>query len=149
MDRHPWKMKHPKSIGDRTTLAVMLALHAQGWTTYVPFGENTRCDLVLDYGKRLSRVQCKTGRLRNGRVMFATCSTYAHHANPKQTQRTYDGEIDEFAVFCPELGSVYLIPIEDVPVSSRATLRVQPTKNDQARRIRWASAYEIARLDLY
>jgi len=142
-------MQHPKAIGDRTTMAIMLALHAQGWTTYVPFGENTRCDLVVDYGRRLSRVQCKTGRLRNGGVMFPTCSTYAHHGNPKQTRRTYEGEVDEFAVFCPELGSVYLIPIDDVPVTSRATLRIERTRNGQSRRIRPAAAYEIARLDLY
>jgi len=47
---------HPKDIGDRTTLAVMLALRNGGFTVSVPFGENTRYDLVVDDGLRLGRV---------------------------------------------------------------------------------------------
>ena len=35
-------MEHPKAKGDRTTLAVMLALHEVGVAFAVPFGENTR-----------------------------------------------------------------------------------------------------------
>ena len=68
-------MEHPKTIGDRTTLAVLLALREVGYSTLVPFGENTRYDLVIDDGEKLYRVQCKTGRLRNGAVKFATCSS--------------------------------------------------------------------------
>ena len=89
---------HPKDIGDRSTLAIILALQEQGCTTYLPFGENTRCDLIVDDGERLSRVRCKTGRLRRGR---------------------------------------------------QATLRVSRPKNAQAKRIRFAAQYEIARIDVY
>jgi hypothetical protein len=77
----------------------MLALQTSGYAVYMPFGENTRTDLIVDYGGRLSRVQCKTGRLRNGVVSFATCSSYAHHPNPKIINRDYEGEVDEFAAF--------------------------------------------------
>jgi len=45
----------------------------------VPFGENTRYDLVVDDGLRLGRVQCKSGQLVSGVVRFKTASTYAHH----------------------------------------------------------------------
>jgi PD-(D/E)XK endonuclease len=43
-------MDHPKAKGDRTTLAVMLALHEVGLPFAIPFGENTRYDLIIDYG---------------------------------------------------------------------------------------------------
>jgi PD-(D/E)XK endonuclease len=46
-------MKHPKDIGDRTQLAVMLALRSLGYAVLTPFGENTRYDLVIDDGSRL------------------------------------------------------------------------------------------------
>jgi PD-(D/E)XK endonuclease len=59
-------MEHPKDIGDRSRLAVMLALRAAGFAVLIPFGENTRYDLVIDDGYSLGRVQCKTGRLFNG-----------------------------------------------------------------------------------
>jgi hypothetical protein len=66
-------VRHPKDVGDRSTLAIMAALQACGYAVLMPFGENTRYDLVIDSGARLSRVQCKTGRLRNGSVIFNTC----------------------------------------------------------------------------
>jgi PD-(D/E)XK endonuclease len=75
-------MEHPKEIGDRSMLAAMLGLKAAGYTLVVPFGENTRYDLVIDDGKALARVQCKTGRLRDGAIVFAVTSTYGHHRNP-------------------------------------------------------------------
>jgi hypothetical protein len=139
-------MEHPKAIGDRSTLAIMLALRETGVAMYVPFGENTRCDLIIDDGVRLSRVQCKTGRLRAGAVRFKTCSDYAHHPNPRSTSRDYQGEIDYFAVYCRETGGVFLVPIEDVPLRRQATLRVDPARNGQTRGIRLAAQYEVARV---
>jgi PD-(D/E)XK endonuclease len=136
-------VEHPKDIGDRTTLAVMLGLQGAGYAVLVPFGENTRYDLVIDDGNALARVQCKTGRLRGGAVRFATCSTYGHHANPAVVRRTYFGQIDYFAVHCPETGGIYLVPIQDVQVRKQAALRVEPTRNSQAKRIRRAANYEI------
>ena len=50
----------------------MHALRLEGYAILVPFGENTRYDLVIDDGRQMRRVQCKTGRLRDGAVVFAT-----------------------------------------------------------------------------
>jgi PD-(D/E)XK nuclease superfamily protein len=136
-------LQHPKDIGDRTTLAVMLALHDAGFAVLVPFGENTRYDLVIDDGVRLARVQCKTGRLRDGAVRFRPCSYYAHHPNPKTTHRHYAGQVEWFGVHCPETDGVYLIPIEDVPNRRSAALRVDPPRNGQRKKIRAAAAYQI------
>lgn len=137
-------MEHPKAIGDRTTLAVMLALHRAGHAILIPFGENCRYDLVIDEGGRFQRVQCKTGRLRAGAVRFAACSSYAHHPNPKLSRRDYVDEIDSFGVYCPETGGVYLVPIADAAVRRQGALRVQPTRNGQSMKIRLAATYEIA-----
>jgi PD-(D/E)XK endonuclease len=119
-------VEHPKAIGDRTTLAVMLALREAGYSIAVPFGENTRYDLLIDDGTVISRVQCKTGRLRNGSVRFATCSSYAHHPNPQTYHRDYVGEVDYFGA-----------------PRQRASLRIDPPRNNQRRRIRFAEDYEV------
>src|SRR3954447_15444538 len=104
-------MEHPKDIGDHTTLAVILALRRAGYAIFMPFGENTRADLVIDDGENLARVQCKTGRLRQGAVRFRVCSTYAHHPHPKVIRRHYLDDVQFFAVHCPETSGVYLVPI--------------------------------------
>jgi PD-(D/E)XK endonuclease len=54
-------MGHPKAIGETSQLAIMLGLDRAGYAFFVPFGGNTRYDLVIDEGDRLARVQCKTG----------------------------------------------------------------------------------------
>jgi hypothetical protein len=137
---------HPKDIGDRSTLAAMLGLKAAGYALLVPFGENTRYDLVIDNGGPMWRVQCKTGRLRNGGITFAVTSCYGHHRNPTTARRTYHGQVDYFAVYCPETAGVYLTPIEDLPAQASARLRVEPARNGQQRRIRYAADYEIAKV---
>jgi hypothetical protein len=126
----------------------MLALHDAGYGLLVPFGENTRYDLVIDGGDGLRRVQCKTGRLRLGSICFNVCSSYAHHPNPKLLRRDYRGEVDCFAVYCPETEGIYLIPIDDLGVGTQGSLRLEAPRNNQRRRIRYASDYELARLSL-
>jgi hypothetical protein len=141
-------MEHPKDIGDRSTLAVLLMLASAGYPVLVPFGENTRYDLVIDEGSRLARVQVKTGRLRLGGVRFAVCSAYGHHRDPANARRSYHGQVDYFAVFCPETCGVYLIPIEDIKVNVHCTLRVTPARNNQHAGVRLAANYEIGRVSV-
>jgi len=142
-------VEHPKDIGDRSALAIAIALQGIGHAVYLPFGENTRADFVIDDGTRLARVQCKTGRLRNGVVQFKTCSSYAHHSNPASVARDYLGQIEYFAVYCPETGGIYLIPIEDIPLKWAGCLRVTEARNGQKLRIRYAKDYEIGRVTVH
>ena len=142
-------MEHPKDIGDRSALAIAIALQGIGHAVYLPFGENTRADFVIDDGTRLARVQCKTGRLRDGVVQFKTCSSYAHHSNPASVARDYLGQIEYFAVYCPETGGIYLIPIEDIPLKWAGCLRVTEARNGQKLRIRYAKDYEIGRVTVH
>jgi PD-(D/E)XK nuclease superfamily protein len=141
-------MRHPKDIGDETTLAVMAALRHADLAVLLPFGENTRYDLVIDDGLSFSRVQCKTGRLRDGAVRFNVCSCYGHHQRPGDSRRGYLGQIEFFGVYCPETTGVYLVPITDVPLKSQAALRVDEPRNNQRRNIRKASDYEIGRISV-
>ena len=132
-------MAHPKTIGDRSTLATMLALHEAGYAVFLPFGENTRSDLVIDDGAGLLRVQCKTGRLRAGAVRFSTCSSYAHHSHPRTHRRDYLGQVDRFAVYCPDTGSVYLVPMKISRRRLRARSGSSPLETDSSAASDWES----------
>ena len=134
---------HPKVVGDKTQLAVMAAMQEAGYGLYVPFGENTRCDLIVERDGQIARLQIKTGRFSRGAVEFNVCSSYAHHPNPKVLKRTYENDVDFFAVYCRATLRVYLIPIEEVPCKRTATLRVQPSRNGQSLGVRPADRYEI------
>jgi hypothetical protein len=142
-------VRHPKDVGDWTTLMVMAVMQEQGIDVYLPFGENTRCDLITYDGRELLRIQCKTGRLRNGCVDFNPCGTYAHHRNPKTVRRNYVSEVDAFAVFCPETSAVYLVPIADIGAQTHVSLRIAPVQNGQRKHVRWAVGYELANVEVY
>ena len=134
---------HPKDIGDRSQLAVILALKEVGYHVLLPMGENTRYDLAIERGGRIHRVQCKTGHYKNGAVTFRTASSYYHHPNPKMPAKHYRGQVDFFGVYCVESGAVYLVPIDALAADNYATLRVDPPRNNQLQRVRWARDYEI------
>jgi PD-(D/E)XK endonuclease len=136
----PKLTSHPVDVGQRTEGAILSALIRHGYSVLVPFGVNQRYDLVLDCDGRLLRAQCKTGRLRDGVVQFSSQSI---QSNTRRTRiRSYAGEVDLFIVHCVENERVYVIPAEDVP-NSCMYLRIDPSRNQQCKRVRWAKDYEL------
>jgi hypothetical protein len=134
-------LRDTKSVGDLSELIVALELARAGYSVSMPLGENRRYDLIIDDGDRLSRVQVKTGRLRNGVILFNTYSSHCHRKGV--ACRPYTDQIDSFGIYCPDVSSVYLVPIADTTPTS-GSLRVQATKNGQGSRVRWAEPYLIA-----
>jgi hypothetical protein len=129
-----------KRKGDISEARVIGALVEAGYLVSIPFGENQRYDLIADDGKQLLRVQVKTGRLRDGVIIYSNCSSHAHRGG---TQRPYFGEVELLAVYCPDTRKVYLLP-ESQLVASQAHLRIHPTKNGMKKGIRWARHFELA-----
>jgi hypothetical protein len=136
----PERSTHPVDVGQRTEAAIVHLFLRRGYQVLVPCGVNQRYDLVLDLGDRFLRVQCKTGRYRDGSVLFNTRSIRSNRRG--NFTRGYDGEIDMFAVYCPELDRFYVVPVE-VAGRSLGMLRVDPAMNNQKRGIRWAADFEL------
>lgn len=120
----------------------MLALREAGYALYLPFGENTRSDLLIEDGNGIARVQCKTGRIRNGAIVFHTTSLSFHHKG-KTNARPYTDDVDYFAVYCPATRGTYLIPIDELDTRWSANLRLEAPRNGQRRGIRLAADYAV------
>ena len=137
--------QHPVAVGDQTTAMVLARLLEVYPQVLIPFGENQRYDLVIEDGDRFIRVQCKTGRLRNGVIRFNACSvTYHHPSNQgtKEYKRDYRGSAELFGVYCRQVGQVYLVPVEEVG-TREGILRIEPTRNAQGKKVRWARDFEL------
>ena len=134
-------MEHPEEIGDRSTLAVIYGLRELGYDLL----DNTRYDLVIENGMWQARIQCKDWATARQSDHLPHRQLLPSSSEPKDPETYYVGEIDFFRV-CPENGAIYLIPITQAPTGAMATLRVNPPRNGQRRRIRYASTFEIARL---
>lgn len=137
-------MPNTHSIGDRTEAIVLAHLLRSYETVLIPFGNGRRYDLVVDDGGRFLRVQCKTGSYRDGTIVFNTASSQYQGGGGRsyRGRRSYRGEVDYFAVYCPPLDRTYLVPVEDVG-ASHGCLRVDAPKNQQQKAIRWANDYEL------
>lgn len=136
----PKVTNHPVDVGLRTEAAILSELVRRGYSILVPWGINHRYDLVVDIGGEFVRIQCKTGRLLEGVVIFPTRSI---RTNTKQIlKRGYVGDAELFLVYCPENERIYAVPVDEAP-GDRMSLRVDPPLNGQALGIRWASDYEL------
>jgi hypothetical protein len=129
--------------GEVCRTQIIAALTLLGKTILLPIGDFQRYDLVIDDNGRFLRVQCKMGRLREGAVVFHTCSVDSRSKEGGCIRKGYAGEVDLFGVYCPELKKCYLVPLED-STATVCTLRVEPPKNGQESGIRWAAKYEIS-----
>lgn len=132
---------HPVDVGERSEAIIFAELIKRGYCVLIPHGTNHRYDLVIDVDGRFLRAQCKTGRLRDGVISFATQSTRANtrgvfHAPYDATQ------IDLFLVYCPDTDRVYAVDVGEVG-SGAGFLRVDPAANGQIKRIRWAADHEL------
>ncbi len=107
-----------------------------------PLSEGARYDLIFDTGERLLRVQCKWAR-RVGDILYVRTYT-CRHSPRGAIYRTYaTSEIDAVAVYSPDTESCYLVPVERIAGRRIISLRLAPTRNNQAARLSWAADYEF------
>jgi hypothetical protein len=135
-------MRNTSLTGEVSRTQVMAALALQGRMVLVPLADYHRYDLAIDEGNRFLRVQCKTGRLIKGAVVFHPWSIDSRSKQGGCVRKGYRGQVNLFGVYCPELKRCYLVPVGDVP-TNECCLRVHPPKNGQKTRLRWAADYEI------
>ncbi len=122
---------------------IAAALIQLGLVVLRPLCEGRRYDLVIDAEQTMLRVQCKWAS-RRGNIVTTRCST-SRHTPAGYRKTTYSAkEIDAVAAYAPELDRCYLLPIAEVEGHPAISLRTAPTRNQQAKRIRWACDYELS-----
>jgi hypothetical protein len=127
-----------KTIGEISEAYIVAELLSNGYVVSKTVGDNQRYDIVVeDVSGRLMRVQCKTGRYKDGFVAFHLCSNSGGLG-----RKDYHGQIDAFATFCVENKRVYLIPIEKCGTSIMH-LRTSYPKSGAVSNVNWASDYII------
>lgn len=125
--------------GDATVAKIVSMLVSAGLRVSLPFGEYPY-DLVVEMKKKMLKVQCKTGRYRDGKVIFKCVSEHGYSNGKVFTD--YKGQIDTFFVYCGTTDKIYSVPIKGA-TRSTVSLRVEPTANQQEKNVRWAKDYEM------
>jgi PD-(D/E)XK endonuclease len=131
-----------KQKGLQAELFVAYLLSRNGFHVLVPFGEDTRYDLVSEKRGVFKRIQVKHVVSKNGALEVQLRST-----NNYQTIHYSPEDVDIIAACSLEDGKVYFIPLGDVINRSTLSLRLVDCKNNQQRGIVKATDYEF-RFDL-
>jgi hypothetical protein len=136
-------MEHdPNRKGNAAELAIAAEAVRLGLEVWHPLTEHGRCDLVLGIGGRLYRVQCKWGR-RRGDVVFVSLTTSRRSRQGYVRTRYTANEVDAIGVYCDELRTCYLIPIEVAEGKAALSLRLAPARNGQRAALNWAEQYRL------
>jgi prevent-host-death family protein len=129
--------------GTMAELAIAAEAAKLGLSVMYPLTQHERYDLVLSVAGCLLRVQCKWGT-RKGDVVFARVGSCYHSPTRGYVKSTYRvAEVDLIAIYCHDLGSCYLLPVELVSGQSRIQLRLSPARNNQRAAINLAAHYEF------
>ena len=127
--------------GDLSKAAIMLCLMKKGYKILDTVGENHRFDLVIyNDDLKFSRIQCKTGKIKNGVIYITTCSVVKNFKTGKYEKRSYSGQIDYFCVYCPDNDKCYMLKSDGINTSLK--LRINPKLKKGVEPF-WAKDYEM------
>lgn len=130
----------PTEKGGMAEMAIANAAVQLGIVVSRPMTEGGRYDLIFDLGHRLMRVQCKWATYRDGVVAVMTRTNRTTPAG--YVRGTYSAdEIDAVAAYCQARDEVFLIPIDEIDGQGYVHLRLTPTRNNQAKHVKWAQQY--------
>ncbi len=135
---------NPNVKGNVAELAIAMAAARLGVPVFAPLTEHSRCDLAIDVGGRLWRIQCKWGRLSPAKdVVIVRTSGSRYTTRGYVMARYWQGEVDFFGVYCGELDRSFLIPAEVAEAKYQVYLRLHPTRNGQQACTNLADDYDF------
>ena len=126
---------HKKTKGSVAELVVAARLMRDGWHVLIPYGENTRYDLVAERDGRFVRIQVKYVTPKNGTLEVNCQSSNNWSVLPYSSK-----EIDVIAVYNPTDQQVHYVPSAQIR-KSKMKLRLTDTKNGQRAYVRFAREF--------
>jgi len=108
----------------------------KGWTIFLPYGEDSPIDLLIEKEGNFKRIQVKSTSPIKGAIHCRIKSS-----NNWQVKKYTKKEIDYFGIYDYINKKGYLIPIEDMVGMTEPIIRLEKTKNNQTKKIRSAEKY--------
>jgi hypothetical protein len=139
--------------------AVLNRLVQLGLEVLLPWGDHIGYDLAyyatteerhfgffIHRENQLVRIQCKVAWLsEDGSYLIFNTSTVSAGGKGvwKKKKTGYEGRAEYFGVYSPDTGKVYMVSVAEAPQASSMRLRLQASKNNQEKNVKWARDYEI------
>ena len=134
-------MHHTKDKGDIGTTTIIHDLTKRGFDIFVPIGEPT-VDLVALRGDEIQRIQVKYRTVKRGAMEVVFNNSWGNASRGTVTGKRYSKqEIDYFAI-TDGVNIAYVSYNDETLKDGSVRIRVEPTKNNQAKGVRYLSEYQ-------
>jgi len=129
-------MTKKKQLAQEGELRFAAEFTRKGWKVFLPYGENTPIDLLIEKEGIFKRIQIKSTSPIKGAIHCRIKSS-----NNWQVKKYTKKEIDFFGIYDYVNKKGYFIPIEEMEGMTEAILRLEKPKNNQIKNIRSAEQY--------
>jgi len=130
-----------KDKGELSEACVIAKLKEKGYAVLTPFGDNQPYDLVYEKNHDLEKVQVKTGKINEG-CIEAKLDRGRVNGQGFRREEYEEGDFDEYMIYCSENSEVYKVSFDEA-TKTQITFRLEPTKNNQSKGVRWAEDYKL------
>jgi len=89
----------------------------------------------------LEKVQVKTGKINEG-CIEAKLDRGRVNGQGFRREEYEEGDFDEYMIYFSENSEVYKVSFDEAP-KTQITFRLEPTKNNQSKGVRWAEDYKL------
>lgn len=118
----------------------------RGLQVSIPVGDNAPYDLVIEFNKKLYKLQVKYSdeKMFNGSISSPVCSKNLKIKDMKASSqaRSYIDDVDLIAIYFKEWDSVVILPIEQV-TGLNICFRKDKPKNNQSKNIHYIEDYSL------
>lgn len=119
---------HTKTKGNLAETFVLANLIKEGFTVSIPYGENSRYDLIVETQNGLKKVQIKYMSKRKDRGYYVlTLKSIRANKNKNRIVHYTKEEIDFIIGYCLDNNSCYIIPLDKIKI--RNELHIWVDKN--------------------
>lgn len=125
-----------KQIAKEGELRFAAEFIRKGWSIFLPYGEDSAIDLLIEKAGIYKRIQIKTTKPIKGVVHCRLKSS-----NNWQVKKYSKKDIDYFGIYDYQNKKGYLMPIGRVSGMTEVSLRIEKTRNNQQKGIRSADDY--------
>ena len=134
-----------KDKGNISEARALFEFQKMGIPVLIPWGDNLRYDLVIELKGKFFKVQVKTANEEvNGGIVCYTRSSTNHTTNKKFS--TYENDVDYFVFYNQIRDIIAIVPIQDIGNNKTITLRIEPTKNNQTKNIKFFEDYSFNKI---
>ena len=129
-------MTKKKQLSKEGELRFAAEFLRKGFQIFLPYGEDSPIDLLIEKDGNFKRIQIKSTRPIKGAIHCRIKSS-----NNWQVKKYTKKDIDYFGIYDYLNKRGYLIPIEEMEGMTETNIIIEKTKNNQIKGVRFAEKY--------